>query len=361
MGKEAKTLVASDNIKIKMLLSIIIPVYNVESYLKECLDSLFAQDLTDCEVIAVNDGSTDGSRAVLDEFKAIHPKLLTVFDKTNGGQSSARNLGVEHAKGEWLYFMDSDDYLKPHAISLLKQAIEVSENTDVIYFLDCIITDKNKRWGVYKESDVPVMNLRSFFNYAYEHEIGIAANPCAYAYLSSYWKKASLRFEEGIKYEDALFKYQLYAREDGTIKTVHVEEPFYVYRIGREGSTTTKLTLKNFTDKQYIRKTTDRFWKEQGIRDLAYYHELYGACTFMLYEAYKSGLIRQHRKFWDRDDVLIMRKGVSNEREYGFWLLAKLNPKWMARYYANELPAWRRRMTNVMLSNVAARYKKQMS
>ena len=344
-----------------MLLSIIIPVYNVEPYLKECLDSLFSQDLAGCEVIAVNDGSTDGSRVILEEFKVNNPGLLTVFDKVNGGQSSARNLGVEHAKGEWLYFMDSDDYLKPHAISLLKQAIEVSENTDVIYFLDCIITDKNKRWGGYKESGISAMNLRSFCNYAYEHKIGIVANPVSYVYLSSYWKKAGLRYEEGVKYEDALFKYQLFARKDGTIKAVHVEEPFYVYRIGREGSTTTKLTLKNFTDKQYIRKLTDRFWGEEGIKDVAYYHELYEACTFMLYEAYKSGLICQHRKYWDRDEMRIMRKGVSNEREYGLWLLAKLNPEWMARYYANELPAWRRRMTNVMLSYAAARYKKQKS
>ena len=314
------------------------------------MDSVFAQDLTDCEVIAVNDGSTDGSRAILDEYKTKHPGLLRIVDKANGGQSSARNLGVELAEGEWLYFMDSDDYLKPHAVGLIKHEIESSEKVDVIYYWDCIVTDKGERWGVHKERGIPVMSLRSFFSYAYNHKIGIAANPIAYVYLSSFWKRSGMRYEEGLKYEDALFKYQLFALENGTIKGTHVEEPFYVYRIGREGSTTTKLTLKNFTDKQRIRKQADRLWKEKGIDSVAYYHELYGACAFMLYEAYKSGLIRQHRKFWDSDDVRIMRKGVSNDKEYGLWLLAKLSPKWMARYYANELPTWRRRMTNVMLS-----------
>lgn len=333
-----------------MHLSIIIPVYNVEPYLRECLDSVFIQDLTDCEVIAVNDGSTDGSRDILEEYKEKHPGLLSIVDKPNGGLSSARNVGVKLAKGDYFYFLDSDDYLKPHAVTSIRQAITVSENSDVIY-LDCMITDRGKRWEKLKEQSIPSMDFQSFFRYAYEYRIGISPNAVTYVYSSGYWKQAGLHFEEGIKYEDALLKYQLFARIDGTIKAVHVEEPFYVYRVGREGSITTKLTLKSFTDKQNARKKIDQLWKEAGIGDVAYYHDLYGACTFMLYEAYKSGLIRQHRKFWDRDDVRIMRKGVTNEREYGFWLLAKLSPKWMAQYYANELPSWRRRMTNVMLTN----------
>ena len=334
-----------------MLLSIVIPVYNVEPYLRECLDSVFAQDLTDCEVVAVNDGSTDGSRAILEAYKASHPEVLTVVDKTNGGLSSARNAGVVMAKGDYIYFyfLDSDDYLKPHALASIRQAIEASEGADAI-FMDCMVTDQGKRWAKHKETNVPLMDFRSFFRYAYEHKMSIAPNAVTYLFSNAYWRKAGLHFDEGIKYEDAMFKFRLFVRDDGTIKAVHVEEPFYVYRVGREDSITTFVTLKNLTDKQYIRKTADRLWKKMGIDDVSYYHMLYDACTFMLYEAYKSGLIRQHRKFWDRDDVRIMRKGVSNEREYGLWLLAKLNPKWMARYYANELPAWRRRMTNVILT-----------
>lgn len=332
-----------------MNLSIIIPVYNVEPYLRECLDSVFIQDLTDCEVIAVNDGSTDGSRDILEEYKDQYADLLTIVDKPNGGLSSARNAGMELAYGDYIYFLDSDDYLKPHAIASIRQSVSVSENADVIY-LDCMVTDRGKRWEKHKEHSIPLMDFRSFFRYAYEHKMGISPNAVTYVYSSSYWKRAGLHFEEGIKYEDALFKYQLIARKDGTIKAVHVEEPFYVYRVGREDSITTIVSLKNLSDKQYIRKTADRLWKEQGIGDVDYYHELYEASTFMLYEAYKSGLIRQHRQFWDRDDVRIMRKGVSSEREYGLWLLAKLDPKWMAQYYANELPSWKRRMTNNMLT-----------
>ena len=332
-----------------MFLSVIIPVYNVEPYLRECLDSVFAQDLTDCEVIAVNDGSTDGSRAILAEYAERYPELMRVVDKDNGGLSSARNAGVAQAQGNWLYFVDSDDWLRPHALESIRQAIGVSVGADVVY-MDCIVTDRGKRWKEHKEKNIPLMDFRSFFKYAYKHKIGLTSNAFSYIYSNAYWRKVGLHYEEGIKYEDALFKSQLFVREDGTVKAVHVEAPFYVFRVGREGSLSTELTLKNFTDRQLIRKKADKLWRELGIDDTAYYHMLFESCAFMSYEALKCGLIKDYRRFWDRDDVRIMRKGVSNEREYGFWLLAKMSPKWMARYYANDLPSWKRRLTNIILT-----------
>ena len=153
-----------------MLLSIIIPVYNVEPYLRECLDSVFAQDLAGCEVIAVNDGSTDGSRGILEDYLEDHPKVLVVIDELNGGLSSARNAGVEKAIGEYFYFLDGDDYLKSHAIKSIRQAIEASENADVVY-LDCIVTDKGKRWENHKENNAPLMDFRSFFRFQLQNEL----------------------------------------------------------------------------------------------------------------------------------------------------------------------------------------------
>lgn len=335
--------------KESFLISVIIPVYNVELYLRECLDSVFAQDLTDCEVIAVNDGSTDGSRDILEEYKEKHPCLLSIVDKPNGGLSSARNAGVEQAKGDYYYFLDSDDYLKPHAVASIRQAISTSENADVIY-LDCIVTDQGKRWEKHKEKSVPIMDFRSFFRYAYEHKMGVSPNAVTYIYLSEYWRRAGLRFVEGIKYEDSLFESQLFVREDGTIMLYHVETPFYVYRMRRDGSITTCRSLDNFVDLQYIRKKTDEIQKNSGIEDVAFYHGLSYGCVTMFYEAWESGLIGEYRKFWNRQDVAIMRRGVTNEREYGYWLLAKLNPIWLARYYANDLSNIQRRLTNIMLT-----------
>ena len=332
-----------------MFFSIIIPVYNVEPYLRECLDSLFAQDMTDCEVLAVNDGSTDGSRAILAEYAGRYPEALKVVDKANGGLSSARNAGVDKATGDYLYFLDSDDWLKSHAIASIKHAVDVSENADVIY-LDCIVTDSGKRFGEHKEKNVPLMDFRSFFKFAFEHKMDIVPNAVSYVYSRAYWKRAGLHFEEGIKYEDTLFKYQIFVREDGSIKAVHVEEPFYVYRVGREGSTTTNRTLRNFVDLQYIRNKKYEILKNNGINDFAFYHGISNGCVTMFYEAWESGWIGEYREFWNNKDVRIMRSGVINEREYGFWVLAKLNPVWMARYYANDLSNTQRRLTNIMLT-----------
>lgn len=331
-----------------MLLSIIIPVYNVEPYLRECLDSVFVQDLADCEVIAVNDGSTDGSRTILEEYKERYPEVLTLVDKANGGLSSARNAGVECAKGDYMYFVDSDDWLKPHAVETIRKAVSGDREADVVYF-DCLVTIDGNR-GRFPWADTDPMTFKDFFFFTKSHGEGLSPNAVSYVYSSSYWKKAGLHYEDGIKYEDALFKYQLFVREDGRIKAIHIDDPFYVYRIGREGSITSNFTLKNFMDRQYIRKTADGFWSDLGIKDVSYYYLLFDGCVLMFYEAYQCGLIKDYKKFWDREDVRIMKKGVKDEYGYKLWLLAKLNPIWMAGYYANDLPNLKRRLTNIMLT-----------
>lgn len=332
-----------------MLLSIIIPVYNIEPYIRECLEPLFAQDLTDCEVIVVNDGSTDGSRSILSEYKECYPDVLTIVDEANGGLSMARNAGVERAKGEYLCFLDGDDYLKLHAIISIKKAIETSENADVIY-LDCMVTDKGERWEEHEGKEVLLMDLRSFFQYAFEHKIDIVPNAVSYIFSSKYWKKANLHFEAGIKYEDALFKYQLYVRKDGTIKIVHMAEPFYVYRIGREGSISTKLTLKNFTDRKYVREQIAKLLSENGISALCFRHALFDHGLSALLEAYKSDCLSQRKKFWSNQDWKWMRQGVCNSREYSLYLLACIHPRWMARYYYDDLPKLFRRIINIVLT-----------
>ena len=91
--------------------SVIVPVYNVEKYLNKCLDSLVNQTLNDIEIIIVNDGSPDNSQNIIDEYVKRYPKLVNSFIKENGGQGSARNLGLDHATGEYISFVDSDDWL----------------------------------------------------------------------------------------------------------------------------------------------------------------------------------------------------------------------------------------------------------
>ena len=110
--------------------SIIVPIYNVKNYLGRCLDSLLSQRLKEIEVIAVNDGSTDGSLKILEEY-ALRDNRIVVIDKQNGGVSSARNVGLEVAKGNFLGFVDPDDWTEADMYEQLYQTA-IQENADIV-------------------------------------------------------------------------------------------------------------------------------------------------------------------------------------------------------------------------------------
>ena len=99
-------------------ISVIVPVYNTEKYLHRCVDSILAQTFTDFELLLIDDGSTDSSGAICDE-SAQKDSRVRVFHKENGGVSSARNLGLDKAKGKWVTFVDSDDWIKESFLNKL--------------------------------------------------------------------------------------------------------------------------------------------------------------------------------------------------------------------------------------------------
>lgn len=120
----------SDNMK----LSIIIPVYNVEAYLPKCLDSVIRPELPGYEIIAVNDGSTDNSLKVLESYAVNYPALIRIVSTPNGGLGHARNEGIEAARGEYLMFLDSDDYLSENAVSEMLDTIATGEDMYIFDF-----------------------------------------------------------------------------------------------------------------------------------------------------------------------------------------------------------------------------------
>ena len=107
------------------MISVVVPVYNVEAYLPRCVDSLLGQDIAQpYEIILVDDGSRDRSGALCDEYRAAHPERIRVVHKPNGGLSSARNEGARQAAGEWVTFVDSDDYVSPGYLRVLYGLVE---------------------------------------------------------------------------------------------------------------------------------------------------------------------------------------------------------------------------------------------
>ena len=113
--------------------SIILPVYNVEKYLSACLDSLLAQTLEEIEIVAVNDGSTDGSLQILQAYQSLNPEKLFIFSTENHGVSRARNYGFAHSHGEYVWFVDSDDFVEPDACRLLYEKATADGNDLVLF------------------------------------------------------------------------------------------------------------------------------------------------------------------------------------------------------------------------------------
>lgn len=123
-------------------LSFVVPVYNTAPYLRRCLDSLLSQSQFEFEIIAVDDGSSDDSPIILNEYCQKHPDLIYVFSKENGGLSDARNFGLKHARSEFVAFVDSDDYLHPDFLALTVQKME-AESLDLLLF-DYFFAYENK-------------------------------------------------------------------------------------------------------------------------------------------------------------------------------------------------------------------------
>ena len=125
------------------LVSVIIPVYNVEKYLRQCLDSVTAQTLSDIEIICVNDSSTDGSLSILEEYAEKDDRIRVVTQK-NGGAGAARNRGLSMASGKYLSFLDSDDFFEPDMLELAYRKAEEDRADFVVFNSNQYYTDKEK-------------------------------------------------------------------------------------------------------------------------------------------------------------------------------------------------------------------------
>lgn len=185
-------------------LSIIIPVYNVEEYLKRCIDSVLDQKLNDKEIILVNDGSNDKSPEICDEYMRRYPNIIRVIHKENAGLSAARNSGIDLARGKYIVFIDSDDFILPNT---LEKIVEMGEkyNSEIIaaegvrYFSDGRISPKSKfatKIGEYTGVEFIKINLK-------KGDISFCAP--FYIYKKSYLIDNNYKFKEGLLHEDELW------------------------------------------------------------------------------------------------------------------------------------------------------------
>lgn len=207
--------------------SVVIPVYNTKDYLARCVNSVLNQTFTDISVILVDDGSTDGSGAVCDSFA--RDKRVQVIHKENGGLSSARNAGIERAEGEYICFVDSDDYLTENAIERL---VLSSFGADVVvcgYYLDY---GKEKRENFINGGNFSLKTLGDIFcEFKAKHIFDPAWNKLI---RLDFLKQSEVSFCEGELYEDTDFNIRLFKSNP---KISVISDCLYYY-VQRQGSIT---------------------------------------------------------------------------------------------------------------------------
>ena len=187
-------------------ISVIIPVYNVENYLKECLDHIINQTFRDIEIICINDGSTDSSPDILKDY-ASKDKRIRIISQENIGLAATRNKGIELAMGDYIYFMDGDDYLDLSALDKL-YALSKKHDPDFIMFKLRNFNDKTKENIDDDYYNMPHLKKKvggNLFNYNDVEDIALklAVNAPGNFYKRQFI--SDLRFPEGLLFEDNVF------------------------------------------------------------------------------------------------------------------------------------------------------------
>lgn len=206
--------------------SIIIPVYNVERYLNQCLDSVVNQTLKEMEIIVINDGSTDNSLEIIKKYQNLYD-LITVIDKKNEGVSIARNLGLEIAKGEYIYFLDSDDYIE---LNMLEKMYHIAkrEDADIVQCgIEIFENNTENKISLYygQEENLTILSKEEAVKKYLRYQIpGYSVNKIVKRNLI---EDLNIRFPRISCFEDMLPTLQIFI---GANKVVLLREALYHYR-----------------------------------------------------------------------------------------------------------------------------------
>ena len=308
----------------KCKISVIIPVYNTEAYIGRCLNSVIQQTFKDYEIIVVDDGSTDKSRNIINDIIAENKDVvINYIYQENAGQAAARNAGIDRAEGEYISFLDSDDYIDKFMFEELYKEAKISNADIIVSDLKCVYDDSEYMY-VFK-------NFREWSNNNIINYIVSNAGPCGKLVRTSIIKDNALYFPTGIFYEDLAVvpSYALYAS-----KIIYVPKTYYNY-LQRANSTMNQTKynprLENIFDalvnlrNEFIKAGKADTYKEE-LEYIYIYHLLYGGCTrFMPYEDVraKNNIIKIidkiKKEFPDFKNNIYFKK-----REFKFRLLCNL-------------------------------------
>lgn len=225
------------------LISFIVPCYNVESYINTCVDSIVNQNFLNIEVVLVDDGSSDNTGAICDEY-AEKDNRIHVIHQDNLGVSQARNSGLEVAKGKWIWFADSDDYIKEDSLKILSDTIASCE-CDLIFHGLIEVFDNKKIENTHREDFISTKSIFLDNNHCFQNGMLL--------FRHNIIEKYHLRFSNDLKYAEDMefqYKYLLHSK-----RPIRISESLYFYR-HREGSAMNNSNYhkKNMEDCLYVSK-----------------------------------------------------------------------------------------------------------
>lgn len=244
--------------------SIIVPVYQVEKYIRQCVDSILAQTFTDFELILVDDGSRDKSGQICDEYAGMDERVK-VIHKENGGAADTRNRGMDQAVGNYVMFVDSDDYIAPTMLECLYRNM-LNENADIaacnyLYFFE---HDRKKDFATNVKSEV--LTGSEIFYYR--------KNERNYGFWTVVWNKlmkretvGKVRFRSGKYYEDEFWANEIYQMD---IKIVTIPECLYYYRQHENSTMRQKKIARSLDLIEAYQERIYIYLKEQKFSDQAY-------------------------------------------------------------------------------------------
>lgn len=260
--------------------SIIVPVYNIENYLEKCLNSLINQTCQNIEILVVNDGSTDDSGKIINDFSVQFPEKIKAFHKNNGGLSDARNYGIDHASGDYIGFVDSDDYVSP---TMFEEMINLAEKHSAEMVI-CNIQKVDEKGNVtQKLTQIPNMpekiDLETHFS---------VFSDISYFACNKLFKKDlfdTKRFKKGISFEDIQLIPQLLLE----CKTIAHTRVFHYQYLERQNSISKTHTEKGLDILRAVDDVEAAFEKSiysHKRKELKNFQILEGVYTFLAYLAF---------------------------------------------------------------------------
>lgn len=295
------------------LISVIIPVYNVEEYLRECVDSVLKQTYEAFEVILVDDGSTDASGDICDSYVEKDARIRVIHQE-NQGLSGARNAGFASANGMYVYFLDSDDWILPESLEELVDKAQ-REDAEVVFF------DANSFADHPEEFQVEQRYIRK---YVYEtgegyrvleelqkHKEYHSAVPLLFL-KREFIQENEIQFEAGILYEDMLYTYEVYCKAK---RVAHLQKAFYQRRYRSNSIMTSRKNLKHYISTMKVYKKSKEISEQIGKLEDDTARKYVVRCALNALNMYNK-LSKVERKV-NKESYIELKKEILHAHAYG--------------------------------------------